>query len=934
MSGLSIATPTFLFTDMEASSLKWERDAQAMSGALRRHDEILREGIESRGGLVFKTVGDAFCAAFSDPVQALRAAVAIQLAIASEKWGLPGVAVRMALHSGPAEERDGDYFGQTLNRASRILGLAYGGQILLSLATSELLADHVPEGISLRSLGSHRLKDLSRAESISQAGYEGLREDFPPLRSIDSRPHNLPVEPTAFIDRVEAIDTIKTSFTDPGCRFLSILGAGGVGKSRLSVQAGAELIDAFEGGVWFVELAACRDAEEAAGAIASVLAVKEEASQGPQKALVAHLASRQVLLVLDNLEQVSGAGGLLAELLAACPSLSIMATSREALRIRWERQFSLEPLSLPRGGDRGMASIAQCDAVRLFVERAKAVRPSFLVDEANAPAIAQICARLDGIPLAIELAASRIRAFPAEEIMRRLEVDFAFLDCGSRDLPDRQRTLRSVADWSYKLLSRPERAAFRALGAFRGSFSLASAEALLAAAGKSIGAQAPELLASLVDKSLLVFEEGDDHSHYHLLETLRVYAAELLSRSPESEAVEEAHSRRYHELAMGGRGEDPGRIPEARYSQGLRLEHAEFIRALDSLLLEEDATRALELACGFWKHWDMQGAYSEGIRYFDRCLEENRGLSLRLTIVGLRDRGALKRSSGDYERAALDFEKSIELARSGGLEKELASGLVAMGWNDYYRGRRRQSHADFAGARGLALGLGDGLVEAEAAQGLGSLALVNGELDEAIGELEKALSAFEGRAEMISAARVATNLAVAYVRKGRRADACRLFERSEAFFRVVGDRECAMLALNNLACFDFEDFCLDKALSRFDLVEAEARALGSPKNIALALIGRADTLNALGEAARALAASEEALSIASRHSLDDEAGMARKARGAAFAALGRVEEAREDLEAAIAALELVGNAAELAKARELAARLGEYPEKEEKEDMK
>ena len=560
------------------------------------------------------------------------------------------------------------------------------------------------------------------------------------------------------------------------------------------------------------------------------------------------------------------------------------------------------------------------------------MRPGFIVDEANAPAIAQICARVDGIPLAIELAASRIRAFTADEIMRRLESDFAFLDSGSRDLPDRQRTLRSVADWSYKLLSRQEKAAFRTLGAFRGNFRLSSAEVLLEAAGPGIGTRTPELLASLVDKSLLVFEEGEGRGHYHLLETLRVHAAALLKRSPESEAVESAHSRLYHGLAVKGRGEGPDKTPEARYYGDLRLEHAEYILALDRLLLAGDRTRALELASGIWKHWDMQGAYAEGLRYFDRCLGEDGPVSPPLTIAGLRNRGALKRSSGDYEGDALDLETSIAQARGLGYAKELAQSLVAMGWNDNYRGGRRQSHADFEEARRLALELDEALVEAEAAQGLGSLALVNGEFDPAIRELERALAAFEARAEMISAARVATNLAVAYVYKGRRDDACRLFERSETFFRLVGDRECAMLALNNLACFDLEDSCLDRALERFDLVETEARALGGAKNIAMALIGRAETLNAMGEALRALAASDEALSIASRHELDDEAGMARKARGMAYAALGRMEEARSDIVAAIADLELVGNVAELAKAREQAGRLGAKAEKTEKED--
>src|ERR687898_546177 len=447
---------TFLFTDVEGSTSLWERTPKAMSESLSRHDEILRTAIEAHNGHVFKTVGDAFHATFSAAPDALRAALEAQRALLRESWDLTGpLRVRMALHTGTAEERDGDYFGPSLNRVARLLSAGHGGQILLSLATRELVRDRLPDESGLRDLGERRLKDLSSPEHVFQVSASGLRSEFPPLKTLDVRRNNQPAK---------------------------------------------ELLEGY-------------------------------------------LRDKQVLLVLDNFEQVLESAPLLDALILAAPGLKVLATSRTPLRLYGEHEFPVPPLSLPDTATLPhLESLTRYAAVRLFVDRARAIRPDFSLTEENAPAVIEICMRLDGLPLAIELAAARKKFLPPQAMLSRLENRLKLLTGGARNLPERQRTLRSTIEWSYELLDEGEKTLFARLAVFSGGSTLEAMEAVCDPQG-DLPVDTLEGVSSLLDKSLLRREEGQgDEPRFVMLETIHEYASERLEEQRDAEAIKRAHA--------------------------------------------------------------------------------------------------------------------------------------------------------------------------------------------------------------------------------------------------------------------------------------------------------------------------------------------------------------------------------------------------------
>jgi hypothetical protein len=395
-------------------------------------------------------VGDACCAAFASTPKALEAALLAQRAIFEEPWDEEcKIRVRMALHTGVAEERDGDYFGPSLNRVARLLSAGHGGQVLLSAATQELVRDQLPEGVELRDLGEHRLKDLFRPERIFQPDAPDLQQEFPSLRTLETRPNNLPIQPTLLIGRERELETVRERLLRPEVRLLTLTGPGGTGKTRLGLQAAAELLEDFPDGVFFVSLAAIGDPRLVPSTIAQALGVGEVGEKPLIESLKDHLRGKRLLLMLDNVEQVIEATPLLDELMAAALGLKLLATSRTALRLYGERQFPVPSLSVPDTTKRfpDVAAISQYEAVRLFVERAQDAKPDFSVTNENAPAVAEICARLDGLPLAIELAAARIRLLTPQAMLSQLNNRMKLLTGGARNLPERQRTLRSAIEW-------------------------------------------------------------------------------------------------------------------------------------------------------------------------------------------------------------------------------------------------------------------------------------------------------------------------------------------------------------------------------------------------------------------------------------------------------------------------------------------------------
>jgi predicted ATPase/class 3 adenylate cyclase len=525
---------TFLYTDIEGSTRLWEGFPDTAEALVARQEGIVRGAVESQRGWVFRTVGDGLCAAFANASQAVQAALQAQLALHAEAWGDAGpLRVRMALHTGEAEKHGSDYSGSSLNRIGRLLGLAHGGQALLSGATQLLVRDALPQGVTLQDLGEIRLRDLTNPERIFQLCHPSLPADFPSLSSLDRHPNNLPTQTTALVGRQAELAEVLDRLCSPQVRLLTLIGPGGTGKTRLSLQAAAELVGRFKDGVYFVDLAPIRDPAAVLPAIARTIGIRETSQRPLVDEMKEQLKDREMLLLLDNLEQVTGVAPQLAELLQSGSHLKMLVTSREALHLRAEQLLPVPPLSLPPSGLKQIISLetlAGSEAVRLFVERAQAVRPGFQLTQDNAAAVAEICRRLDGLPLAIELAASRVRLFSPQALLERLESHSRLLSGGARDLPARQQALRDTIGWSYQLLDETSQSLFQVVSVFPGGGTV---EAIEAVAGQTPRLRDMDIfdgLAALVDKSLLrQSSQLDGETHLGMLGTIREYAAEKLA---------------------------------------------------------------------------------------------------------------------------------------------------------------------------------------------------------------------------------------------------------------------------------------------------------------------------------------------------------------------------------------------------------------------
>ena len=540
----------FLFTDIVGSTQLWERDHDAMRHDLQRHDYLMRAAIEGQGGRVFKMIGDAVCAAFANVKDGMLAALQAQRELAAEQFASSGgVTVRMAIHVGASDERDGDYFGPTLNRVARLLAIGHGGQVLLSSAAAEVANDDtLPDGVTLRDLGYHRLRDLTVPERVFQLVTSDLIADFPKLRSLTVLHHNLPQQTTSLVGRDRDVAEIKALVESS--RLVTLSGAGGVGKTRCALQVGADLLESYRDGVWFADLAPISDPQLIANSIARIFELQETPNHAVLDTLTGHLKSKQVLLILDNCEHVIGeVSRIAAALLRGCTDVRIIATSREALNVAGETLYRMPSLAVPVPSKHLTAEAArEYGAVALFEERGRAVNARFAVTDGNAAVVCDVCRRLDGIPLAIELAAARLRVLTANQLAQKLDERFRLLTGGDRTALPRQQTMRALIDWSYDLLSQREQLLFRALSIFAGSFTI-NATIAICANGMIAEEDVLDELASLVDKSLVLAEPSDDTMRYRLLESMRQYARERLVECEEFEAVAIRHARAYADLA-------------------------------------------------------------------------------------------------------------------------------------------------------------------------------------------------------------------------------------------------------------------------------------------------------------------------------------------------------------------------------------------------
>ena len=603
---LPTGTVTFLFTDIENSTTLWEQMPEVMRAAVAQQVAILREAITAYGGQIFQVVRDEVQAAFRLSLSGLSAALAAQRALRDAQWGATGpLKVRIGLHTGPAELDNGVegayQVGLTLNRAARLAFAGHGGQVLLTREAADLVERDLPEGVTLLDLGQHRLKGLQHLEHLYQVVAPDLPHHFPPLDSGAAYPHNLPRQLTSFIGREKEIAELEELFLNRTARLVTLTGSGGTGKTRLALKAAETLLQLFPQGVWLVELAPVCDPELIPRAVAEVLGVAGNPQHSLTQALANYLRNRQLLLILDNCEHVVGEAGALAEyLLQTCPQLQILATSREILGVAGETPIRCPSLSLPHG-KAGLDELAQVEAVSLFVERAQTVAASFELTESNAELVARICQRLDGIPLAIELAAARTRMLSLDQISARLDQAFRLLTGGSRSALPHHQTLKALIDWSYNLLSAEERALLVRLSVFTGGWTLGAAEEVCAdreggvqgSGDLLLREQILDLLGQLLDKSLIQVEQGPgEEPRYRMLEVVRQYAHERLVEGGRAEVLREHHLDYFHDLAL--------------HVQRI-IRSSEIRHWLDTLERELDNLRlALE--------WSLSGSYEKGMR--------------------------------------------------------------------------------------------------------------------------------------------------------------------------------------------------------------------------------------------------------------------------------------------------------------------------------
>src|SRR5215217_6738040 len=712
MADLPTGTVTFLFTDVEGSTNLWERYPLAMQAAIARHDEILREVMDASDGFVFKTVGDAFCVAFSSAPYALEAALAAQRALLSEEWEKTGpLRVRVALHTGSADERGGDYFGPPLNRVARLLSAGHGGQVLLSSATQELVRDALPEGTKLRDLGKRRLKDLFRPERVFQAVTPGIPSSFPPLKTLDARINNLPAQPTPLVGRERELREVCGLLSEKEVRLLTLTGPGGIGKTRLGLQVAAELLNEFEDGVFFVALAPITDPALVASAIAEALGVVEAGDQPLEEGLKGYLHGKELLLLLDNFEQVLGGAPLVGELLSACPKLKVLATSRSVLKVYGEQEYPVPPLELPHpGGLLPIDRLSQYEAVRLFIERAKAAKPDFSVTDENAPAVAEICMRLDGLPLAIELAAARIKLLTPSAMLQRLGSRLKLLGGGSRDLPERQRTLRGTIEWSFALLEEGEQVLFARLAVFSGGRTLEAIEAVCDAEG-DLPMDALEGVSSLLDKSLLRQEEGPEgEPRFVMLETIHEYARERLEASGEAEETSRLHAEYFLALAEAAEPELSG-ADQLACLERLEAEH-DNMRAALTWSLEKEPETALRLAVALARFWEKSSYFSEGSRWLEAALGQSDRVDAAATDSATRakllsEAGTFAFFRTDFERAIVLHGEALELYRQVGDESGVAFALLCLGAQHMEKGDHERAAPFLEEALALSHRIGD-----------------------------------------------------------------------------------------------------------------------------------------------------------------------------------------------------------------------------------
>src|SRR6266702_3433206 len=870
MRHLPTGTVTLLFTDIEGSTRLLQRVGECYATILEAYRSLLRAAFLEFDGYEVDTQGDAFFVAFARASDAVTAAVAAQRALADHPWPQGAtVRVRMGLHTGEPSQTAEGYVGLDLHRAARIMSAGHGGQLLLSYTTRDLVEQTLPQGVSLLDLGAHRLKDLQQKSQLYQLVIAGLPADFPPLKTLDSSPNNLPLQPTPFIGREKEVNAVQPLLLRDEVRLLTLTGPGGTGKTRLGLQVAAQLSDHFADGVFFVNLAPISDSTFVVPAIAQTLDLKETGEQPLQDLLQASLQDRQLLLLLDNFEQVLGAAEHVADLLAACPRLKVLVTSRFVLHVRGEQEFAVPPLAVPNPTHvPDLVALSQYEAVALFISRAQAVKPDFQVTHANALAVAVICAHLDGLPLAIELAAARVKLLPPQALLARLGKRLAVLTSRERDRPSRQQTLRNTIAWSYHLLDAEEQRLFRRLSVFAGGCTLQAIEAMCSTLGDQVE-PVLDAVASLIDKSLLQqTEQEGEEPRLVMLETIREYGLEVLTASGEMAITRQAHALYYVRLSEEAEPELAG-PRQAMWLERLEREHDNLRAALQwGLSPGEDGHRremALRLGGALRQFWIVHGHLSEGRNFLEQALVESKGVPASVQVKAFVTAANLANHQSDNDRTEALAEKSRALYQELGDTQGIALSLRLLAGVAGRRGTLPAARMLNEEALALFRKVGDKEGAASSLHNMGLLAIAQGEFAEARAFLEESLAFHREVGNKAGMAHALWALASAlFDFQGSPSTIRALLEESLALSQEVGDKEASG------SCFSLSG---KLALSQGDIATARRllekslvinREIGNREHTADSLFHLARVEAHQGDNVAARAFYEESLAMAAR----------------------------------------------------------------------
>lgn len=872
-------TVTLLFTDIEGSTKRWETNAQAMRSVLAKHDAVMRKAIADHNGHVFKTIGDAFCAVFQRGEDAVEACLDAQRGLRQiDAPEMGPVRVRMALHTGEADQRDGDYFGTAVNRISKFLSIGHGEQVLLSATTREAVNNSLAADATLRDMGEHRLKDMPEPVHVYQLIHADLRADFPALKSVDSLPNNLPTQLSSFVGRASELKQLRELLHTTS--LLTLTGSGGSGKTRLALKLGQELLPEFPDGVWIVELAAISDSTQIPFAMLRALGLQEQADRRIEDVIVGHLAPKSALILLDNCEHIlNPCAELVAQVRGRCPNLSVVATSREPLGVEGETCFAVPSLAVPEITADRAGDLMQYDSIALFVARLRLVNPQFTLDDCAAASAVEICRRLDGIPLALELAAALTRKFPLEQIRDKVVERFEILTEEVDTAVRRHKTLENAIEWSYQLLTDDEKWLLRALSVFAGGWTLESLAPVCARQDQDEYVLF-ELLTQLVAKSLVVVsEEAAAEPRYRFLETIRQFAQRAAERANELDEQRGRYLVYFGQLADTAATKLSG-SEQSDWLNRLETEHANLLAAIRSGTADRDrVSSALRIAAALVTFWDIRGYYRHGLGVLDELLQSIESVaaasgpddqkSLGYVIKGA---ALLAFRIADYSTARARFEQCLKLFETAGDRAAIAACRNTLGAIAMRSGELSLARDLFEQSLRVREELGDVPGQARCLANLGELTTYASDYDKARVYFEAALQRCEPLGNKFTISPFLCNLGWIALWQGDYGTAEQYLQRALNMCNDIGDRTRIAECLINLGVVSTRMGLQERAEQRFK----EALKIGKElrnQHLIAATLDELGTLQMLrGDLDASLRSHEEGLQIA--RATDDKSQIA------------------------------------------------------------